>query len=1225
MSCDGNRGRFVRSVAVEPEVAAALGGGNVGRAQQVLETLFALGRTTGRLPATTAQALTRVVFAQMRGLGLPPPTHSASGLPRRDAQQGYALLAQTLAAIRTHAPLPPLAAEVVRAAAPAAPPPVSPPPPLTLTAAPPDASGLDADQRAWVRRLLPPWLTAPALVQCANDETGASAGGYVLDTLAATLVAAGLPSHAPLWVCATQPRGPGWHAALAAALLTATGHPRCGRCGRWVHWDLPHTCPVGTPDALTRCTVTLDGRVREHGVVVARVPPFRAPETQVRGPLPTVPDCPDADTLRTDPTITGTQRSGLTWYLRLPQSFPICLDVANDDMLPTPLGEHTLTPIAHHLQALPPSHPLRRWSDALLHTPTPAVVRGFAAVVVACLGAMRCPHCQRWLHEATHPPHTCQIATPPPLTWGIARSSTDPGVVLVVPPADAPRVPPPAVPLGALPSPTSPPGALSPAVQCVLAHSLCVAFPQERAIALANQEGPPCRTQERAAITRIAEALVAYGTASGMPAHAPLLAWAAQITPGAGDARVRGFLRAYLTARGQVRCGQCGQFCASVAGVVHTCPGTTTRWRVRDGRLVPWYPTVTDATEGAAQAGIGLDPIANPALAELWGHIASTIAGHACTVVLRPGGGFATDMHGTIFAEPYPLGADAPAAHNLLVTKAGIYHEIGHELVTPPADWATVLAIAAGEETVAGITVGAGMLPLLYNLVEDGRMERALCDRFAGVAETLAAACHVAPRWDERVGAGVSRADEVVWALLYTALPFFAVRDAVRAAMTPEGRALFETLEPIVQAGVMGDADASLAAAITLTRHLEAAGIVTLPAVGTPPASPAPGTPTRGAQGKRLPDSVPSGSGEAHAPADAEHTPDDPSDGFDDAASGTPARGETGKAAAPPALTTERLDTILTDIETQASTALQRHVRRHTTTEALGRRLHAPLTAHTPVEDTQCYRDATGALHTIVTHLRRSDAPHLSRTLADRAPAQRAIAGRLARQLDAIRQETITRQRMQTEGALDRRRLVAGMTGQPTIRTRAQATASTGMTVSVLLDQSGSMRQHIDSGQVYDAACILGQTFEALAMPYEVRGHGGASTQYKTIGDATFDPARAAALTVDHTGSNAVTGPVIGLATTALLASEQPNKLIVNLMDGAMDDHADTVAQYAAARRQGVLAFGVFLGDPSPPQQTKLTEIFGAQQWRAIGSLTEMPTVVGQRIARLFDEAGDET
>ena len=71
--------------------------------------------------------------------------------------------------------------------------------------------------------------------------------------------------------------------------------------------------------------------------------------------------------------------------------------------------------------------------------------------------------------------------------------------------------------------------------------------------------------------------------------------------------------------------------------------------------------------------------------------------------------------------------------------------------------------------------------------------------------------------------------DQTQWALLYEGLPYFRLREEVRAAMTPDARALFDELRPVVRQGVFGTAEDAFAAALTITRRFEQAGIAQPP------------------------------------------------------------------------------------------------------------------------------------------------------------------------------------------------------------------------------------------------------------------------------------------------------------------------------------------------------------------------------------------------------------
>ncbi len=113
MSCDGNRDSYFVAVSGGGS-AAAQAFGSAEAAKQALDDLFAIGRN-GPKPAADArlaEAQTRLMFAQMQRQRIKPPTHSASGLPRADAQYGYALVQRTLMALERGEPLPPQAREL---------------------------------------------------------------------------------------------------------------------------------------------------------------------------------------------------------------------------------------------------------------------------------------------------------------------------------------------------------------------------------------------------------------------------------------------------------------------------------------------------------------------------------------------------------------------------------------------------------------------------------------------------------------------------------------------------------------------------------------------------------------------------------------------------------------------------------------------------------------------------------------------------------------------------------------------------------------------------------------------------------------------------------------------------------------------------------------------------------------------------------------------------------
>lgn len=116
MSCEKNRGAFVSHVAGGGSAAAQAFGG-ADEAGAALETIFDTARAqaaTGSAPQQKiAEAKTRLLFDWMKRDGFKPPTHSTTGLPKADAQFGYAAMYDTLAALRDGKALPGLAAQIV--------------------------------------------------------------------------------------------------------------------------------------------------------------------------------------------------------------------------------------------------------------------------------------------------------------------------------------------------------------------------------------------------------------------------------------------------------------------------------------------------------------------------------------------------------------------------------------------------------------------------------------------------------------------------------------------------------------------------------------------------------------------------------------------------------------------------------------------------------------------------------------------------------------------------------------------------------------------------------------------------------------------------------------------------------------------------------------------------------------------------------------------------------
>jgi hypothetical protein len=692
----------------------------------------------------------------------------------------------------------------------------------------------------------------------------------------------------------------------------------------------------------------------------------------------------------------------------------------------------------------------------------------------------------------------------------------------------------------------------------------------------------------------------------------------------------------------------------------------------------------------------GMDLLANQDLANLYGRIATGLVGMPRRVVLEEGGGFATDMKGTIHADPYPLGREADPRHNLVLTRAGIHHELGHELFTSPELFAQVVAIADGKQEVDGLDRGRRILPMIFNIIEDGRMERQVSRTYAGVAETLAASCRLEPRWDEQVGEGIPDHHQLIGALLYTSLPYYHLRPELKAQMSASARALFDELEPVVRHGVHGSPEDAFAAALVVAHRFEQAGIVQEPDenavhLSEPPPIPSgtqsgvsrSGEAGQGTSDRRSGDGDASqetsdqgsGSGQADQPSSEgqsggrsrqgetgdvptgiDHTHEqaedqerfggdqtqssgpDPQDGKDwtsrqdenegqsssesfrqgaggrgKVSTSTPDR-DNGLRSPEQPFTEAQLETALNSVEKEAAAAIEAGIRHRVRPDQIGKPLQRPL-GGTQGPVSQRYRGLDGMPKEVSVDIWRSSNAELMNRLQERRSAHRPVASRLAQQLKAIRQETEQRLRRQSDGRLDRRQLANAVKGQEDVYTQIKQLPRTSFVASLAVDMSGSMSEHIHSGALYDAAMVLGDTFEMLEVPYDVRAFGSHEVQFKSMGDASFAPDRAAGLAEANLGGTRM-AETAGLAQAALQARPEQNRIFVSLTDGALNDHEQSRTLLADARKNGIVTFGIFLGEGADTE--RMDQLYGRGNWTTIHTLADMPKAVGQRLASIF-------
>lgn len=87
-----------------------------------------------------------------------------------------------------------------------------------------------------------------------------------------------------------------------------------------------------------------------------------------------------------------------------------------------------------------------------------------------------------------------------------------------------------------------------------------------------------------------------------------------------------------------------------------------------------------------------------------------------------------------------------------------------------------------------------------------------------------------------------------------------------------------------------------------------------------------------------------------------------------------------------------------------------------------------------------------------------------------------------------------------------RRQLVNAVKGLDDVYTATQERPRTSFAASISVDMSGSMGEHIQKMELYDAVLVLGDTFGLLDVPHEVRAFGSLTAQVKAIAPAVCGP-----------------------------------------------------------------------------------------------------------------------
>ncbi|HHK60582.1 MAG TPA: hypothetical protein ENJ73_02515, partial [Desulfobacterales bacterium] len=213
----------------------------------------------------------------------------------------------------------------------------------------------------------------------------------------------------------------------------------------------------------------------------------------------------------------------------------------------------------------------------------------------------------------------------------------------------------------------------------------------------------------------------------------------------------------------------------------------------------------------------------NPAVAGMFSRYATVVTGEKREVRFCPGV-TATNMRGEITLDP---GSRKRAiGDRLVIIKGGLEHELGHELYTSLDNFERVMEMARtgerGEEEPPLGSNGRMVVRDIYNILEDGRIERLLEQREPGAFLRIAQGDLLEPRWDEQVGLHIPHVPQVMGAMLYEALPNFQVRPEVLAGMAPKARAVFEEIRPHIWNAVYGDGETAVDEAGYIAAVLEA-------------------------------------------------------------------------------------------------------------------------------------------------------------------------------------------------------------------------------------------------------------------------------------------------------------------------------------------------------------------------------------------------------------------
>ncbi len=252
---------------------------------------------------------------------------------------------------------------------------------------------------------------------------------------------------------------------------------------------------------------------------------------------------------------------------------------------------------------------------------------------------------------------------------------------------------------------------------------------------------------------------------------------------------------------------------------------------------------VVGYTPADMAVAMGHHPLYNPIVGDIFGSYTLAVLGERRNVVVQPHN-TSTDMQGNIYLDTMPLGPQPGVTKNLATAFGSAEHEIGHEKYTPVATWKRVLGIQNGTEPSSLGAAARHVLTHVYNIVEDGRMERRVqAEDPYGYrmieASTALLMSERAQPWTRSLDSW----QKMTLAMLYEGLPTTQVPAALVKQMNAKERALWSRLQPMVQEAVRARPERCADLAVEIAGLLEKEGLVSgqtaLPAwlpVGNPSA-----------------------------------------------------------------------------------------------------------------------------------------------------------------------------------------------------------------------------------------------------------------------------------------------------------------------------------------------------------------------------------------------------